>query len=72
MVLLSRDRVSAPPRVGCFSDYQPENTEQSLKHSANLHRTLHVPPITPIISIQKAQKTAEALNETAKTDPKTT
>ena len=32
----------------------------------------HVPPITPIISIQKAQKTAEALNETAKTDPKTT
>ena len=39
MVLLSRDRVSASPRVGCFSDYPPENTEQSLKHSTNLHRT---------------------------------
>ena len=39
MVLLSRDRVSASSRVGCFSDFQPENTEQSLKHSTNLHRT---------------------------------
>ena len=72
IVLLSRDRVSASHRVGCFSDYQPESTEQSLKHSTNLHRTLHVPPITPIISISKEQKTAEALNETAKTDPRTT
>ena len=69
MVLLSRDRVSASPRVGCFSDYQPENTEQSLKHSTTpIER--HVPPITPMLSIQNAQKTAEALNETAKTDPK--
>ena len=69
MVLLSRDRVSASPRADC-SYYPPENTEQSLKHSTNLHRTLHVLPITPIISIQNAQKTAEALNETSKTDPK--
>ena len=70
MVLLTRDRVSASLRVGCFSDYQPENTEQSLKHSTNLHRTFKSLPITTIISIQKAQKTAEALNETSKTDPK--
>ena len=69
MVLLSRDRVLASPRADC-SDYQPENTEQSLKHSTNLHRTLHVLPITPMFSIPKAQKTAEALNETSKTDPK--
>ena len=30
----------------------------------------HVPPIMTIISIPNAQKTAEALNETSKTDPK--
>ena len=67
MVLLSRDRVSASPRADC-SDYQPENTEQSLKSTTTIER--HVPPITPMLSIPKAQKTAEALNETAKTDPK--
>ena len=67
MVLLSRDRVSASPRADC-SDFQPESTEQSLKYTTTIER--HVPPITPIISISKAQKTAEALNETAKTDPK--
>ena len=70
MVLLTRGDAYALPRADC-SDYQPENTEQSLKHSTNLHRTLHVPPITPMLSIQKSTKTAEDLNETAKTDPKT-
>ena len=69
MVLLSRDRVSASPRVGCFSDYPPENTEQSLKSTTTIER--HVPPITPMLSIPNAQKTAEALNETSKTDHRT-
>ena len=36
------------------------------------NRTFKSLPITPMLSIQNAQKTAEALNETSKTDPKTT
>ena len=69
MVLLTRDRVSASPRVGCFSGFQPENTEQSLKSTTTIER--HIPPITLMLSIQNAQKTAKALNETSKTDQKT-
>ena len=70
MVLLSRDRVSASPRVGCFSDYQPENTEQSLKSTTFIER--HVPPITPMLSILNAQKPPTATNETAKPTRKLT
>ena len=69
MVLLTRGDAYALPRADC-SDYQPENTEQSLKHSTTAIER-HVPPITPMLSIQKSTKTAEDLNETAKTDPKT-
>ena len=53
IVLLSRDRVLASPRADC-SDYQPENTEQSLKSTTTIER--HVLPITPMLSIPKAQK----------------
>ena len=69
MVLLSRDRVSASPRVGCFSDYQSESTEQSLKSTTTIER--HVPPITLCFLSKKHKKTAEDLNGTSKTDPKT-
>ena len=58
------------PELSAFRTISPKTQNKSLKHSTNLHRTLHVPPITTIISIQNAQKTAEALNGTAKTDPK--
>ena len=38
-VLLTLGDAYALPFAECFSGFQPENTEQSLKHSTNLHRT---------------------------------
>ena len=69
MVLLSRDRVSASPEL-IVRTISPKAQNKSLKHSTTpIER--HVPPITPMLSIQNAQKNAEALNGTAKTAPKT-
>ena len=68
IVLLSRDRVSASPRVGCFSEYQSENTEQSLKSTTTIER--HVLPITPMLFIQKAQKNRRSSERNSKNRPK--
>ena len=67
MVLLSRDRVLASPRADC-SDYQPENTEQSLKSTTTIER--HVLPITPMLSIQNAQKNRRSSERNFKNRPK--
>ena len=68
-IIISGQSVSIAPSWVLLS-YPPENTEQIIETFYNPHRT----PCTSynaMLSIPKAQKTAEALNETAKTDPKT-
>ena len=66
---LGTERKHRPELIVCLY-YQSENTEQSLKHSTNLHRTLHVPPITPMFSIPKAQKNCRSSERNFKNRPK--
>ena len=71
IVLLSRDRVSASPWVGCFWAISPKTRNKSLKHSTNLHRTLHVLPITLCFLSKTHKKTPKFYPKRTKTDHRT-